>query len=126
MSGPDRPKPHQARLTSPNPQTRRRAGSPGVDFSRIASAALARSEAIVKGLLPEGHREGSEWVARNPRRPDQSAGSFKVSLIKGAWADFATDDHGKDLVSLAAFITGRTQAQAAIELAKTLGVDPFR
>lgn len=126
MSGPDRRAPHQARLSSPNPQKRRRDGSPGVDFSRIASAALARSEPIVRGFLPDGHREGTEWVARNPLRPDRSAGSFKVSLTKGAWSDFATGDHGKDLISLAAFITGRTQAQAAIALAEALSIDPFR
>lgn len=97
-----------------------------VNFVRVASVALSQSEAVVRGLLPDGRREGSEWVARNPLRPDRSAGSFKVSLTKGAWADFATGDHGKDLVSLAAFVSGLTQAQAAIRLAESLGVDPFR
>lgn len=126
MSGHDRYKAPQARLSKSNPQSRRRDWPPRVDFARVAAAALAKSEAVVRGLLPDGRREGTEWVALNPRRPDGSMGSFKVSLTKGAWADFATGDHGKDLVSLAAFVTARTQAQAAIALAEVLGVEPFR
>lgn len=126
MNGRERYRADQAKLSKGNPQSRRRDWPPRVDFARVGAAALAQAEPIVRGLLPDGRREGNEWVARNPLRPDRSAGSFKVSLTKGAWADFATGDHGKDLVSLAAFVTGRTQAQAAIALAEALGVDPFR
>ncbi|TBW33809.1 hypothetical protein EYW49_19615 [Siculibacillus lacustris] len=38
-----------------------------IAFQRIAAAALARSDAIVSRWLPDGRREGAEWVARNPR-----------------------------------------------------------
>jgi hypothetical protein len=40
--------------------------------------------------LPDGKREGREWVARNPTRPDTHLGSFKTNLDTGIWCDFAT------------------------------------
>lgn len=96
-----------------------------VDFSRVGAQLLSRSEAIVRGLLPDGRREGLEWVARNPRRPDKSPGSFKINLASGKWGDFASGDHGGDLVSLAAYVAGVSQREAAIRLAETLGINPF-
>lgn len=96
-----------------------------VAFARVNKAALSNAEAVVRGLLPDGRREGQEWVARNPLREDRRPGSFKVSLSKGAWGDFATGDRGGDLVSLAAFVTGLGQRDAAIRLGESLGVDPY-
>jgi hypothetical protein len=96
-----------------------------VDFARVNRAALDQAEAVARGLLPDGRREGSEWVARNPKREDRTPGSFKVSLSKGAWGDWACDARGGDLVSLAAYLTGLSQRDAAIRLAESLGVDPF-
>lgn len=96
-----------------------------VDFDRINRTALAQSDAVVRGLLPEGRREGHEWVARNPLRPDRRLGSFKVNLATGKWADFATGDAGGDLVSLAAFVAGLPQREAAIRLAESLGMEPW-
>ena len=94
-----------------------------IDFRKVSSEAAARAEAIVRRWLPDGHREGPEWVARNPRRDDRRAGSFKVNLRTGAWGDFATGDKGGDLVSLAAFLFGLTQAEAATRVADMLGID---
>jgi len=96
-----------------------------VDFDRVNAAALRNADAVVRGLLPEGRREGAEWVARNPGRPDRRLGSFKVNLGSGKWGDFATGDRGGDLVSLAAFVAGLPQREAAIRLADSLGIDPF-
>ena len=96
-----------------------------VDFDRVNVAALRNAEAVVRGLLPEGRREGSEWVARNPGRADRRLGSFKVNLATGKWGDFAAGDHGGDLVSLAAYVAGLTQRESAIKLAESLGVNPF-
>lgn len=96
-----------------------------IDFDRVNAAALSRSDAVVAGLLPDGRREGVEWVARNPLRPDRKAGSFKVNLRTGKWGDFATGDRGGDLVSLAAYVAALPQREAAIRLAESLGVDPF-
>jgi len=96
-----------------------------IDFDRVNAAALRCAEAVVRGLLPDARREGHEWVARNPVRPDRSPGSFKVNLQTGKWGDFATGDHGGDLVSLAAYVAALPQREAAIRLAESLGVDPF-
>ena len=96
-----------------------------VNFGRINSAALANADAVVRAMLPEGRREGHEWVARNPMRPDKRLGSFKVNLSSGRWADFATGHAGGDLVALAAFVSGLPQREAALRLAASLGVSPW-
>ncbi len=96
-----------------------------IDFERVNAAALRNSDAVVRGLLPDGRRDGAEWVARNPLRNDRKPGSFKVNLVTGKWGDFATNDRGGDLVSLAAFVASLPQREAAIRLAECLGVDPF-
>ena len=96
-----------------------------IDFDRVNAAALRNADAVLRGLLPGGRRDGAEWVARNPRRDDRKPGSFKVNLLTGKWGDFATTDRGGDLVSLAAFVAGLPQREAAIRLAESLGVDPY-
>ncbi len=70
--------------------------------------------------LPDGKREGSEWVARNPTRADHKPGSFKVNLDSGKWSDFATGDEGGDAVSLYAYLNGLKQGEAAKQLAEEL------
>jgi hypothetical protein len=96
-----------------------------IDFERIAHEALAHAGSILARWLPDGRREGHEWVARNPRRADRRLGSFKVSLQSGRWGDFATGDTGGDLIALAAFLFSIDQAQAAKQIADMLGVSPF-
>ncbi len=91
--------------------TRRRPG--GLDFARTNAAALACLEAICAGLLPDGRRRGREYVARNPRRADEHAGSFSVNLTTGVWKDFATADvGGGDPVSLVAYLRGESMGDA--------------
>ncbi|MBF0327331.1 MAG: hypothetical protein HQL42_20035 [Alphaproteobacteria bacterium] len=94
-----------------------------VDFDGINRAALSALPGILARWLPEGRRSGHEWVARNPRRADQHPGSFAVNLDTGRWADFASDDRGGDPVSLAAYLFGLSQVEAAKRLAEMLGVD---
>uniref|UniRef100_A0A6M3XPY1 Putative DNA primase n=1 Tax=viral metagenome TaxID=1070528 RepID=A0A6M3XPY1_9ZZZZ len=96
-----------------------------IDFDRVNAAALRNADAVVRGLLPDGRRDGAEWVALNPLRNDRKPGSFKVNLLTGKWGDFATVDRGGDLVSLAAFVAALPQREAAIRLAESLGVDPY-
>jgi hypothetical protein len=101
------------------------AGGGRVDFGRVNAAALAHAERVVRGLLPDGRRDGAEWVARNPLRQDRRPGSFKVNIWTGKWGDFATGDRGGDFVSLAAYVAGVSQREAAIRLAENLGVNPY-
>ncbi len=95
-----------------------------VDFARINAAALAALPALLTRWLPDGRQIAGEYVARNPRRADRHPGSFKINLRTGRWGDFATGDKGGDPVSLAAYLAGIGQAEAARELAHTLGLDP--
>lgn len=43
-------------------------------------------------------------------------------MTSGKWADFATDDKGGDVISLAAYLAGTGQTEAALSLAKMVGV----
>ena len=66
-------------------------------------------------------------------RSDRRPGSFSVNTRTGRWADFATGDRCGDVVSLAAYLHGLRQAEAARKLADMLGLpvnafaqdDPF-
>jgi hypothetical protein len=53
-----------------------------IAFSCVATAALSCSDQLVRRWLPDGRREGAEWVAINPTRRDGRTGSFKVNLKK--------------------------------------------
>jgi hypothetical protein len=95
-----------------------------IDFEAINKAALARLPDLLAHWLPDGRRSGHEYLARNPRRADRRPGSFSVNLNTGRWADFAVGARGGDVVSLAAYIAGIGQADAARRLADMLGGAP--
>lgn len=95
-----------------------------IDFHRINETALRSVEVILRRWLPEGMVVASEYVAKNPTRPDRKAGSFKINMTTGRWADFATGDRGGDITSLAAYLFDHSQAEAALRVAEMLGVDP--
>jgi hypothetical protein len=59
-------------------------------------------------------RVGAEYVARNPKRTDRRSGSFKINLMTGRWADFATGDKGGDVISLTAYLHDLSQREALI------------
>ncbi|WP_336623379.1 hypothetical protein [Roseibium sp. MMSF_3412] len=96
-----------------------------MNFEQVARAALSRSGILLERWLPDGRREGTEWVARNPRRIDRRHGSLKVNMRTGKWADFATGEGGRDLIALAAFLFDLSQREAAIKVSDMLGVNPF-
>ena len=95
-----------------------------VDFDAVNAAAMACLPALVERWLPDGRRVDREWEARNPLRVDRRPGSFKVNLVTGRWADFALPDaRGGDPVSLAAYLSGQSQTDAARALADMLGLE---
>jgi hypothetical protein len=96
-----------------------------IAFRRIAGAALGHAETIVQRWLPDGRREGAEWVAINPARVDHRRGSFKINVRTGAWADFAVNQRGGDLISLGAYLYRIDQREAALRLAEMLRIDPY-
>ena len=93
-----------------------------LDFEAINRAALASLPALLRRWLPDGQLVGREYEARNPRRADRRPGSFRVNVTTGKWADFACDAKGGDVVSLAAYLSGTGQAEAARALGAILGL----
>ena len=93
-----------------------------LDFEAVNRAALTNIPCLLKRWLPDGRLVGHEYEARNPTRTDRRPGSFKVNIHSGKWADFATGDAGGDVVSLAAYLSGTGQAEAARALADMLGL----
>ncbi|MFN7184828.1 MAG: hypothetical protein ACK5VE_00465, partial [Alphaproteobacteria bacterium] len=94
---------------------------PPIDFGRIAAAALQNAASLVENWLPKGKRVGHEWQCGSLTGDEGS--SCSVNLNTGAWADFATDEAGGDLISLYAAIHRIGQGKAARELAEQLGMD---
>jgi hypothetical protein len=93
-----------------------------INFKVINRAAQQALPILLARWLPNGKRVGREYVALNPTRLDRRAGSFKVNLETGRWADFATGDKGGDVVSLAAYLFKLRQSDAARRLADALGL----
>lgn len=90
----------------------------------VAAAALSRFDQVVDWLgIGGGKHQGREYLTLNPTRADTTPGSFTINQDTGAWADFATNDKGGDLVSLVAYLHGIKQGEAAAMLAKYLGIE---
>lgn len=93
-----------------------------INFSIINQAATPVLPAILRRLLPDGKVMGREYISCNPTRTDRRPGSFKINLNNGRWADFATGDTGGDIVSLVAYLEGKSQGDAARLLSTMLGL----
>jgi hypothetical protein len=93
-----------------------------VDFAAVSHAAQSALTSLVQDWLPDGRREGSEWVSRNPTRGDTRPGSFKINLSTGVWSDFATGEAGGDAIDLLAYLNRTSKLDAAREIAQRLGV----
>ncbi|WP_338484574.1 DUF927 domain-containing protein [Pseudomonas trivialis] len=93
-------------------------------FADVKSVALKHIDRVLAHWLPNGKRVdgGKEYTAPNPTRTDKRAGSLKVNLSKGTWADFATGDKGGDLIDLVRYIDGGTDVEACKKLADLLNV----
>jgi hypothetical protein len=102
-------------------RARRRPDQP--DFTAVNRAALAVLPTLLRRWLPGGRIESNEYVALNPCRSDRRFGSFSINLRTGRWADFAIDGaRGGDPISLAAYLCGIGQVEAAVRLAAMLGI----
>lgn len=91
--------------------------------ARINHVALSVLPLLLQRWLPDGRKEGREWVALNPCRIDRHPGSFKINLHTGRWSDFATEHRGGDPVSLAAYLFGLSYHDAARKIAVMLGLE---
>jgi phage/plasmid-associated DNA primase len=107
----------------PGPAAVRRGPLAGfIDFDTVNRAALPALPDLLARWLPGGKRRGREYLVRNPRRADAHPGSFSINVKTGRWADFASGDCGGDVISLAAFLAGISQYEAAAKLADMFGV----
>ncbi|MDB5491911.1 MAG: uncharacterized protein JWO78_1760 [Micavibrio sp.] len=89
-------------------------------FVEVNAQALEVFPSLLARWLPEGKIVGQEYIALNPTRDDENLGSFKINLKTGRWCDFATDDKGSDIISLAAYLFRSTQGEALRFVIKTL------
>ena len=92
-----------------------------INFRNLKDTLNGHEYTILRQLLPNGKKEGNEYIALNPTRNDKHLGSFRINTRTWKWADFATNDRGGDIISLYAYIKGVNQLTAAQELLKTIG-----
>lgn len=86
----------------------------GLDFDGLARQLLASAESHLASWLPAGRKRGNAWVAGD--LSGAAGQSLKINLSNGAWSDFATGDHGSDLISLYAAIHGLSMGEAHRQL----------
>jgi DNA primase len=84
-----------------------------INFQAINHSLLPQLDSLLTAWLPDGYREGKEYVALNPLRQDHAPGSFRINRITGRWGDFAMGDHGGDIISLYAYLNRISQWEAA-------------
>jgi hypothetical protein len=60
---------------------------PAIDFAAENRTATGTLPGLLQRWLPDGRREGREWVACNPKRGRPTPGSFKVTSSPAASAD---------------------------------------
>lgn len=111
-----------ARVNLQNNYTRKPSAKQ-VNFREVNQLAMSHLPSLLSKWLPDGRISGHEFAALNPKRNDHKTGSFKVNLVTGRWADFATGDRGGDIVSLAAYLADLSQTDAAKSILRMLGVN---
>lgn len=90
-----------------------------LDFKGLAENLIGRSRELMVEWLPGGGMQGREYTCSGLR--GGSGRSLSVNTETGAWADFAGDVKGGDLISLWAAIQGIKQGEAARELSSRYG-----
>ena len=92
-------------------------------IKQVAVSALNGFDAAMLSLgLSGGKRQGHEYLPLNPLRGDHKPGSFSINTTNGKWSEFAADQSGGDLVSLAAYLWNVKQGEAAESLADMMGL----
>lgn len=89
------------------------------DFDAVARAALSQVHDLLPRWFPAGRMHGREF--RVGDLSGKSGESLAVNTQTGEWADFSTDDRGRDLISLYAAINRLKNLEAAKQLSDILG-----
>lgn len=87
-----------------------------IPYAQISAVLLSQARSLVMQWAPNGYFRGAEYTTKNPTRSDNCPGSFKINISTGRWADFATGDRGRDLISLYAYLNKISNSDAAREL----------
>lgn len=90
------------------------------DITELKRKLTDRAQSVCERLLPEGRREGHEWVY------DPGHGKIKVELRgakAGVWSHFGGDDVGGDLIELWRWKTGKTLIECLDEIRDWLGLE---
>lgn len=86
-----------------------------IDFKEFhKNEILPDAKALLPKWFPAGKFVGRKFVIGNIK--GDAGDSLSVDVDKGIWKDFATNDYGKDLISLYAANKGISQSEAAREL----------
>jgi hypothetical protein len=89
----------------------------------VARALAERLEALVRELLPDGRREGHEWLVGNVHGERGSSLGVHLSGPKtGVWCDFATGESG-DALDLVKAVLGADMGAALTWSRRWLGIE---
>ena len=98
---------------------------PPIKFADLAAALLAQADSLLSQWLPGGSVKGHEYFVHSVWR-DEKTPSLSIRLqgnSAGCWQDHGGDKKGGDLLSLYAAINNLDQGQAALQLARQLGLE---
>src|SRR5258708_10641442 len=94
-----------------------------LDAAEISRRLADQVGALVRDLLPEGHREGHEWRAGSMRgEPGASLGVHLTGHKAGVWSDFAAGDRG-DALDLVRAVHRLELSDALTWSRRWLGID---
>jgi putative DNA primase/helicase len=94
---------------------------PPIDFKALADALMGMADSLVPDWLPGGQRNGHEWTCGS--LAGEAGSSCSVNMVNGKWSDFASEERGKDLLSLYAAIHNIKMHEAAVQLARAHGLE---
>lgn len=92
-----------------------------INFADLARALLDQIHQLVPMWLPDGVKNGHEYVCGSLSGGKGTSAS--VNMVTGKWSDFATGEAGNDLISLYGAINGFSNGKAAVEVARELGLE---
>ena len=92
-----------------------------INFADLARALLDQIDRLVPMWLPDGVKNGHEYVCGS--LSGGKGHSCSVNMVNGKWSDFATGEAGNDLISLYGAINGFSNGKAAAEVARELGLE---
>jgi putative DNA primase/helicase len=98
---------------------------PPINFNALAKELQHMAKQLLDEWLTGGAVRGIEYKAHSPWRDEKTA-SFSIRLSgekAGQWADFGGDKRGKDLIDLYAALNNLDNGQAAVQLARQLGLE---